>query len=177
MIAFFGTAGLRLGEALGLPWNHIDLVGGKLQVRRVLQRVPGLGIPRREDGSLPSQRPPEPYGPDRPAAAPGGGKLRLSSRWTADGLVFRSPTGAPLDQGNVWQAFRRALDRAGLPHIRLHDLRHTAATLLLQRGVHPKVQELLGHTTISITLDFCVARLPRAACRGGGRDGSPTDPV
>ena len=48
----------------------------------------------------------------------------------------------------------RILERAGLPHIRFHDLRHTCATLLLSKGVHPKfVQELLGHATISITLD------------------------
>ena len=46
------------------------------------------------------------------------------------------------------------IERAGLPHIRFHDLRHTCATLLLSKGVHPKfVQELLGHATISITLD------------------------
>jgi integrase len=48
----------------------------------------------------------------------------------------------------------RILEHAGVPHIRFHDLRHTCATLLLSRGVHPKfVQELLGHATISITLD------------------------
>ena len=48
----------------------------------------------------------------------------------------------------------RVLNRAGLPYIRFHDLRHTCATLLLSKGVHPKfVQELLGHATISITLD------------------------
>ena len=48
----------------------------------------------------------------------------------------------------------RILNHAGLPHIRFHDLRHTCATLLLSKGVHPKfVQELLGHATISITLD------------------------
>jgi integrase len=50
--------------------------------------------------------------------------------------------------------FHRALDQAALPRIRIHDLRHTAATHLLNRGVHPKVvQELLGHSTISLTLD------------------------
>ncbi len=51
-------------------------------------------------------------------------------------------------------AFRRALASADLPLMRIHDLRHTAATLLLARGVHPKVvQELLGHSTVTLTLD------------------------
>ena len=50
--------------------------------------------------------------------------------------------------------FQRALDRAELPRMRVHDLLHTAATILLQRGVHPKVvQDLLGHSTTALTLD------------------------
>ena len=53
------------------------------------------------------------------------------------------------------QEFRRMLDRAGLPRVRFHDLRHTAATLMLARGVHPKIaNEMLGHATIAITLDL-----------------------
>jgi integrase len=59
------------------------------------------------------------------------------------------------------RSFKPILTRAGLPDIRLHDLRHTCATLLLSRGVHPKfVQELLGHATISITLDTYSHVLP-----------------
>jgi integrase len=54
----------------------------------------------------------------------------------------------------VSERFHRALSQAGLPRVRVHDLRHTAATHLLARGVHPKVvQDLLGHSTISLTLD------------------------
>jgi integrase len=50
--------------------------------------------------------------------------------------------------------FKRELGKAGLPRIRIHDLRHTAATLLLTRGVHPKVvQDMLGHSTVTLTLD------------------------
>jgi integrase len=53
-----------------------------------------------------------------------------------------------------WTALR-LLDRAGLPRLRFHDLRHSAATLLLGRGVHPKiVSEMLGHSQIAITLDL-----------------------
>lgn len=69
-------------------------------------------------------------------------------------MIFTSTEGTPLDPHNVYVAFQRALARAGLPKIRLQDLRHTAATLMLGRGVHPKlVQDLLGHSTISLTLD------------------------
>jgi integrase len=69
-------------------------------------------------------------------------------------FVFTGVTGRPLDASGVSDQFHRALRRAGLPNVRVHDLRHTAATHLLARGVHPKiVQDLLGHSTISLTLD------------------------
>jgi integrase len=60
-----------------------------------------------------------------------------------------------VDVGNLtYRSFRPLLERAGLPKIRIHDLRHTFATLLLSKGTHPKiVQEMLGHANISMTLD------------------------
>ena len=63
--------------------------------------------------------------------------------------------GTPLNRHNLaYRSFKHLLKRAGLPNMRFHDLRHTCATLLLSKGVHAKfVQELLGHSTISITLD------------------------
>ena len=68
--------------------------------------------------------------------------------------MFTTPTGRPVDGTWATKWFHRALDEAALPRLRIHDLRHTAATHLLRRGVHPKVvQELLGHSTISLTLD------------------------
>lgn len=71
------------------------------------------------------------------------------------GLVFATNMGGPVNPSNLRQrSFAPLLKRVGLPHMRFHDLRHTCATLLLSRGVHPKfVQELLGHATITITLD------------------------
>ena len=61
----------------------------------------------------------------------------------------------------VKRSFKALLERAGLPEIRFHDLRHTCATLLFGRGVHPKhVQELLGHATVAITLDTYSHVLP-----------------
>jgi integrase len=68
--------------------------------------------------------------------------------------VFLSTVGSPLDDRNVRRAFSEVLTAAKLPPMRIHDLRHTCATLLLAQGVHPKVvQEILGHSQISLTID------------------------
>ena len=81
-------------------------------------------------------------------------QLRANS-YADSGLVFASSKGTPLDAQNIVnRQFKPLLKRAGLPDIRWHDLRHTCATLLLGRGVHPKlVQHLLGHASITMTLD------------------------
>jgi integrase len=76
--------------------------------------------------------------------------------WHAEDLVFTDPVGRAI-RGNhsLQRHFAPILARAQLPAIRFHDLRHTAATLLLRQGVHPKVvQEMLGHSTIAMTLDI-----------------------
>lgn len=71
-----------------------------------------------------------------------------------EGLVFTNRKGAPIHQLVVGIRLRRALDAAQLPRIRVHDLRHTAATALMVEGVHPKVvQDMLGHSTITTTMD------------------------
>jgi integrase len=69
--------------------------------------------------------------------------------------VFTTERGTPINPSNLRQrSFAPPLAKAGLPHIRFHDLRHTAATLLLRQNLHPKfVSELLGHASIAITLD------------------------
>ena len=80
---------------------------------------------------------------------------RANGLWTETGLVFTSPTGAPLDPDVVTHAFQRTLRRHGLPHRRFHDLRHACASLLLAQGLDLKViQEVLGHSTITITGDL-----------------------
>jgi integrase len=78
------------------------------------------------------------------------------AQWEEQGLVFPNSVGGPLDPHNLRQrSFFPLLDRAGLPRIRFHDLRHSCATLLLSEGVHPKiVSDLLGHSQIGITLDL-----------------------
>jgi integrase len=86
----------------------------------------------------------------------------LAGLWEDNGLVFATGVGTPISRSDlITRSFKPLLRTAGLPNIRFHDLRHTCATLLLSKGVHAKlVQELLGHSTISITLDTYSHVLP-----------------
>jgi integrase len=83
-------------------------------------------------------------------------RKQMGSAWEDLGLVFPNSVGRPLDNVNLLRYwFHPLLERAGLPRMRFHDLRHTAATLLLGRGVNPKiVSEMLGHASVAITLDI-----------------------
>jgi integrase len=153
------TTGLRLGEALGLLWSDIDFTGSRLIVNRALQRQPGVGYVFVEPKTARSRR--------TVYLAPGTlavltehrrrqveDQLAAGPEWNDTRLVFASPVGRPVDGTWTTKWFHRALGQAHAPRIRIHDLRHTAASHLLRRGVHPKVvQELLGHSTISLTLD------------------------
>jgi integrase len=88
-------------------------------------------------------------------------RLAAGGDWQDSGLVFTSPIGTPLDSRNVTRAFRTLLVEAKLPMIRFHDLRHTAATLLLAQGVDPRtIMETLGHSQISLTLNTYSHVLP-----------------
>ena len=81
-------------------------------------------------------------------------KAELGDSYSDNGLVFPGPFGGPLDPATLTRNFEKLARKAGLGHVRLHDLRHFHATLLLQAGVHLKiVQERLGHSTIAITAD------------------------
>jgi integrase len=154
------TTGLRLGEALGLTWSDIDPEQRRLVVRRALQRLPGKG------GGLALVEPKTRRSRRTVHLALGtvGALIQhrrrqaqeqlAAPRWHDGNFVFTSPTGRPVDTCTLGKQFKQALANAGLPRVRIHDLRHTAATHLLARGVHPKVvQELLGHSTITLTLD------------------------
>ncbi len=80
----------------------------------------------------------------------------MGPSWADNGLIFCNEVGEPLERQNLHRRhFRQALKQAGLPEtLRLYDLRHTCATMLLAAGVHPKVaQERLGHSSITMTLD------------------------
>lgn len=151
--------GLRMGEALGLKWSDIDLDAGTLRVHRQLQRMrdgSGLVFSEPKNASrrtidLP-QRAIESLKIHRKHQLEE--QLRAANRRDTD-LVFASSKGTPLDAQNIVNRhFKPLLRRVGLPDIRWHDLRHTCATLLLSRGTHPKlVQHLLGHASITMTLD------------------------
>ena len=89
------------------------------------------------------------------------GRLAAGGRWRDQGLVFTSALGTPLDPRNVTRQFKALLKRAELPDIRLHDLRHSCATLLLAQNVNPRVvMETLGHSQVSLTLNTYSHVLP-----------------
>jgi integrase len=161
--------GLRQGELLGLKWDDVDLEDGSLQVRRTLaitKSGPVFSFPKtagsRRSVKLTSKATEALKSHlERQLAEID----RVGSLWSpgdADGLIFASETGEPLDRRAVTkQKFKPLLRRAGLLEIRFHDLRHTCATLLLTRNVNPKiVSEMLGHATIAITLDTYSHVLP-----------------
>ena len=157
------TTGMRQGELLGLHWRDIDLEQGKLQVLGNLRRTMEIAETKRKKSrrqiSLTS------IGVEalkRYRAQQAEERLALGPAWKDLDLVFTSVVGGYVDANNLrHRAFPKLLERAELPRIRFHDLRHSAATLLLSLGVHPKVvQELLGHSQISVTLDTYSHILP-----------------
>jgi integrase len=159
MFALAVSTGMREGEIIALKWPDVDLAKGTLQVRRGRQRtLSGYvdGNPKTDSGrrtirltrtateALQSHR-------TRQLQE----RLRLGEAWEDRDLVFPSEVGTPLDGPNVLKTYYRVIKKAGLPRIRFHDLRHTAATLLLLQGVPAKVvSEMLGHANIAITLDL-----------------------
>jgi integrase len=153
------TGGLRRGEALGLRWADIDLDAGKLAVRRTLVAV-GYSVQWSEPKTERSRR--------VVALDPGTvaelrahriaqleERLKIGPEYRDDDLVFASIDGSPTHPQHVSTMFERHQRDAGLRRIRLHDLRHTAATLLLTEGVPLKiVSERLGHSSVAITADL-----------------------
>jgi integrase len=151
--------GMRQGEILALRWQDVDMENAVVSVRRTLTRNGGkiaFGEPKTKKSRRSIRLTPQAVEALRSHLER---QLRdmeiLGDRYQDQGLVFTTDTGGPINPSNLRQrSFAALLKRAGLRHMRFHDLRHTCATLLLSRGVHPKfVQELLGHATIAITLD------------------------
>ena len=166
---FLVTTGLRLGEALALRWSDIDMKEGQAMVRRAVQRQRGAGLVFVEPKSARSRRtvpiPPETIEILKEQRESNNrDRRKAGDLWHENDLAFPNPAGGPRDSAYRSISFHVALERAGLPRMRLHDLRHTAATHLLTKHVHPKVvQDLLGHSTIAITLDTYSHVMPALA--------------
>lgn len=157
--------GMRRGELLGLRWKDIDFENARIGIRQILGFKGKI-----KDGAKTTAG-------NRsisisPYVLSELKKHRLlieqEKRWSDakeeyqdNDLVVCQPNGKPVSWGNFHKFWTRRLEKAGVRPIRFHDLRHTCASLLLSAGVHPKVvQELLGHSSIKITLDLYSHMMP-----------------
>jgi integrase len=153
------STGMRRGESLGLAWHDVDLDARRLSVRQQLTRsgdkvrlvAPKTAAGRRsialDDATVEVLR--------ALATAQGDEKILLDRAYQDHDLVFCRSDGVAYDPDVITHQFDRAVAKAGVPRIRLHDLRHTAATLALKAGIPVKVvSQRLGHTKASVTQDI-----------------------
>lgn len=173
--------GMRLGELLGLRWCDVDLDMASLSVVQSLYKRCGV-CKMIEPKTSHSRR--------RIAMSPSLAlllrkhkadqqvqRILLGKPLVDSDLVFSHVDGEPLDPGVISHNCARVLKKAGLPHIRFHDLRHSHATLLLKAGIHPKiVSERLGHANIGITLDTYSHVLPGLQERAAERFDQMVEP-
>lgn len=150
------SMGLRRGEALGLRWQEVDLDARRLTVNRALHRVDGqlrLESVKTEGsaGVLPLPLP-------LVAVLTNHRRRQLKEQWAAGsswrdtGLVFTTAVGGPIEPRNVNRMFRSLCTKAEVPQLRVHDLRHSCATLLFTMGVEAAtVQKILRHSSITVT--------------------------
>ncbi|MGE5483792.1 MAG: tyrosine-type recombinase/integrase [Ignavibacteriales bacterium] len=159
-------SGLRRGEILALRWSDVDLERGLVRVTRSLERVYAQDSADRRTALVFQEPKTEKSKRTLPIPKAAIEALRhhrrrqleerilLGGAYDDQNLVFAAENGNPLDPTNFGHRFESVLAKAGLPHVSFHALRHTYATQLLEAGEHPKVvQELLGHTNITTTLD------------------------
>ena len=163
------TAGMRLGELFGLQWSDLDLTAGAVMVQHSLQELNGklaLAEPKTARGRRRIEL------PQMAVDALNRHRKRMLKEGLASvAWVFPNASGGPWRRSHFhFGEFKPLLKRAKLPDIRFHDLRHTSATLLLSQGVHPKVvQERLGHSQISVTLDTYSHVLPTMQVEAAGK--------
>ncbi len=162
------AAGVRLGELFGLCWDCVDLNKGSIYIKRSIITSHGTRGDFQEPKTSKSRRQiplPEEIIKELTMykAWQDEQKNILGDKWDNDDLVFANAFGRVVETSNFSsKTFKEILRQAGIPDsVKFHDLRHTHATLLLLRGVNAKVvQERLGHSTISMTLDTYSHVLP-----------------
>jgi integrase len=154
------TTGMRLGEILALRWNDIDLEVRVLQVRHTVDYIKGHGWvetePKTEHGKRSLMLPQvtvDALKAHRTYQLEV--RLKAGTRWKEQGLVFPNRDGGYFRRPRLYAIFKKLLQEAHLPDMHFHDLRHSAATILLSMGVPAKVvQEILGHGNISTTMNI-----------------------
>jgi integrase len=157
LLATAVVTGMRRGELLALRWSDIDFARSRLLVLHSVNFIEGYGYvegkPKTAAGKRVISLPEFLLDMLKEHRAQQLERSKAASRWEDHDLVFPNLSGSYLHPGHMGEAFRKLLKEAGLPTIHFHDLRHSAASILLCMGVNVKViQELLGHSDISITL-------------------------
>jgi integrase len=158
--------GLRRSELVALKWKDVDLELASIYVSHSLHRLDNGTVIMKEPKTPRSRRP-----VDLPLSLvtllrqhkeeQEIKRLMLGKMLTDNDFVFSNTDGTPLNPNTVTHTFAKVAARAGMPHLRLHDLRHIHATILLKAGVHPRaVQERLGHSSIATTLDIYSHTVP-----------------
>ncbi len=163
------TLGPRRGELLALKWDAIDFENRTIHIRNSLQRVDGtLQLSETKTKASRRQLPMLDFVARTlraHRARQAQERLIAGYGWRDAQFVFTTKIGTPVDPANLLDDFKRILRKAELPAIRFHDLRHSAASLLLALNIHPRiVMELLGHTQISLTMNTYSHVVPEVLC-------------
>ena len=167
-------SGMRRSELLALRWSDIDLELGQVYVTRGLQQLKDSSLiftqPKSEKSRRTIALPPSATAILKEYRNHVALSLALKAKTLADNdLIFMRDNGKPIRPNTVTYAWKGMVKRSGLKPIRLHDCRHSHASLMLAKGIHPKiVQERLGHSTIAMTLDtysYVVPGLQEAAAK------------
>jgi integrase len=167
LLAFLLLSGLWLGEALALDWNTVDFEAGAVAIERGLTHVEGKpveGLPKTRAGIRRIAVPHEAVALlHRQRATQAARRLVAGTGWLGGDRVWTTATGSAPLRGNVRRSLHALCRMAGLPTIRVHDLRHLHTTLLVVSGVDVKTaQRRLGHASLQMTLGVYARALPEA---------------
>lgn len=145
------ASGMRSGELRGLQWRDVDWKAGTVTVRRSLQRLDGVFLAVEPKTAKSRRTLPL---PEVALQALRDHQQQQAAAPVSGAYIFTRADGQPLHPTTAWRALQTVLGDAGLPAMPFHALRHTAASLLLAQGTHPRVvMELLGHSTIALTMN------------------------